>query len=181
MRNIFFGWLLAGTLVFQLSGCCSCNRADWPDSPSLAHMDLSQKLIYMDNVKRTLMVFRTSLADIEQHAPELPPEEQPLCEDQSFPCEVFKYVEVYAMPIITDDGALANLQTRLDVAKINLLSAFALYETGQYGKARSLVRLFEKQYGEDPSVLNAFVESGELEFSTLGEGLRSLKWKLTIG
>jgi hypothetical protein len=144
-------------------------------------MDLSQKLVYMDNVKRTLMVFRTSLTDIEQHSPELPPEEQPLCEDQSFSCEVFKYVEVYAMPIITDDGARANLQTRLDVAKINLLSAFALYETGQNGKARSLVRLFEKQYGDDPSILNAFVESGELEFSTLAEGLRSLKWKLTVG
>jgi hypothetical protein len=144
-------------------------------------MDLSQKLVYMDNVKRTLMVFRTSLTDIEQHSPELPPEEQPLCEDQSFSCEVFKYVEVYAMPIITDDGAQANLQTRLDVAKINLLSAFALYETGQNGKARSLVRLFEKQYGDDPSILNASVESGELEFSTLAEGLRSLKWKLTVG
>jgi hypothetical protein len=144
-------------------------------------MDLSQKLVYMDNVKRTLMVFRTSLTDIEQHSPELPPEEQPLCEDQSFSCEVFKYVEVYAMPIITDDGARANLQTRLDVAKINLLSAFALYETGQNGKARSLVRLFEKQYGDDPSILNASVESGELEFSTLAEGLRSLKWKLTVG
>jgi hypothetical protein len=84
------------------------------------------------------------------------------------------------MPIISDQGALSDPQTRLEVARINLLSAYALYESRHYGRARKLLGLFEKQYGEDPAVLSTPVESGGVEFPTLGEGLKTLKRKLAL-
>ncbi len=180
MKTNLLGCIFVCLLLF-LSGCCSCNREDWPDPPVLDHMNVSQKTMYMENVRQTLAVFRTTFRDIENHAPEPSPDEPPSCEDKRFPCEVFKYVEVYAMPIISDQGALSNPQTRLEVAKINLLSAYALYESRHYGQARKLVGLFEKQYGEDSAVLSALVESGEMEFATLGEGLKVLKRKLALG
>jgi hypothetical protein len=172
--------LLAVCLLLFLSGCCSCNRADWPDPPALDHMNVSQKMLYMENVRQTLAVFRDAFNDIENHAPEPSPDAPPSCEEKRFPCEVYKYVEVYAMPIISDQGALSDPQTRLEVARINLLSAYALYESRHYGRARKLLGLFEKQYGEDPAVLSTPVESGGVEFPTLGEGLKTLKRKLAL-
>ncbi len=180
MSKTCLGFPVMMVLILLMTGCGACNRSQWPQSPSLGHMDVSQKLAYMGNVKQNLTVFRTTLADIENHAPKLPPEERNACDDEQFSCEVYKYIEVYAKPIITDDSALTDLQTRLEVARINLLSALALYEIRQYSEARDLVRFFEKQYGEDPSVLNATIESRE-KFSTFGEGLRSLKRNLAIG
>jgi hypothetical protein len=172
--------LIVVCLLLFLSGCCSCNRADWPDSPALGHMNVSQKMLYMENVQDTLAAFRTAFKDIESHVPEPSAESPSSCEDRQFPCEVWKFVEIYAMPIISDQGALSDPQTRLDVARINLLSAYALYESRHYGQARKLVGLFEKQYGEDSAVLSALVESGEMEFATLGEGLKALKRKLAL-
>ncbi len=173
--------LIAVWLLLFLSGCCSCNRADWPDPPVLDHMNVSQKMLYMENVKQTLAVFRTTFNDIEDHAPEPSSNAPPSCEDKRFPCEVYKYVDVYAMPIISDQWALSDPQTRLEVARINLLSAYALYESRHYGKARKLLGLFEKQYGEDSAVLSTPVEPGETDFPTLGEGLKALKRKLALG
>jgi hypothetical protein len=181
MSKNFPGFLLVGALFLLLAGCCGCNRTNWPASPALGHMEVSQKLAYMDNVRQTLTVFRTSLHDIEQHTPEISPEEEPVCDENQFSCEVYKYVEVYAMPIIMDEGARTNLQTRREVAQINLLSAYAFYQIQQYRKARSLVQLFENQYGEDPSILNSPVDSGDMGYSTFGEGLRLLKRKLVVG
>jgi hypothetical protein len=180
MKTNYLG-LITGCLLLFVSGCCACNRAEWPDPPVVDHMSVSQKVAYMENVRQTLVVFRTTLADIGKHEPEPLPDEPPTCEDQRFPCEVLKYVEVYAMPIVFDQGALANPQTRLEVARINLLSAYALYESEHYGKARKLVRLFEKQYGEDAAVLGALDQTGDMGFATLGEGLKTLKRKLALG
>jgi hypothetical protein len=143
-------------------------------------MNVSQKMLYMENVKQTLAVFRTAFNDIEDHASEPSSDAPPSCEDKRFPCEVYKYVEIYAMPIISDQAAMSDPQTRLEVARINLLSAYALYESRHYGRARILLGLFEKQYGEDSAVLSTPVESEEVEFPTLGEGLKALKRKLAL-
>ncbi len=172
--------LLVGLSVLLLSGCCVCNRADWPESPTLDHMNTVQKTQYLVNVKQTLINFRTTAVDLQGHQPPRQAAEKPAdCQREGFHCEVVRYVEVYAMPILNDAEALLNLETRLEVAKINLLSAYALYETGSNHQARSLLKLYEKQYRKDVSIETAMVDSRDMEFATLGEAARNLRTKLT--
>lgn len=178
MKKTFL--LMVGVVMLMLSGCCACNRADWPEQPVLDHMNTGQKIQYLANVKQALINFRTTAVDLQSHQPPRPVDEEPAdCQREGFHCEVTRYVEVYAMPILNDAEALQNLETRLEVAKVNLLSAYALYETGSYGQARRLVKMYDKRYRKDVSIETAIVDSRDMEFATLGEASQNLRTKLT--
>lgn len=165
-------------LVLALSGCCACNKSDWPEAPVLGHMSIPQKKLYLDNVRQNLKVFRQTAKELDSHQRLTPEEEQKPCSGQGFRCEVQKYIELYAMPIIQDPEAQENVETRLSVAKVNLLSAYVYEETGQDNRARSLLKLFLKRYKKDASVQNAVVDPAEMGFSRLAEGAAELEAKL---
>ncbi len=172
--------LMVGLSLLLLSGCCVCNRADWPEQPVLDHMNTVQKTQYLANAKQTLINFRTTAVDLQGHQPPRQADEEPAdCQREGFHCEVARYVEVYVMPILNDTEALHNLETRLEVAKVNLLSAYALYETDNSGQARSLLKLYDKRYRKDVSIETAMVDSRDMEFATLGAAARNLRSKLT--
>lgn len=172
--------LMVGLSLLLLSGCCVCNRADWPEPPVLDHMNTVQKTLYLANAKQTLINFRTTALDLQgHHSPRQADEEPADCQREGFHCEVARYVEVYAMPILNDAEAMQNLETRLEVAKVNLLSAYALYETDNSRQARSLLKLYDKRYRKDVSIETAMVDSRDMEFATLGEAARNLRAKLT--
>lgn len=172
--------LMVGLSVLLLSGCCACNKANWPEQPVLDHMNTMQKTRYLSEVKQNLINFRTMTVDLESHRLPRNPEEEPAgCQREGFHCEVARYVEVYAMPILNDGEALQNLETRLEVAKVNLLSAYALYETGSFGPARSLLKMYDKRYRKDVSIETAMVDSRDMEFATLDEAAQNLRSKLT--
>ncbi len=172
--------LMVGLSLFLLSGCYVCNKANWPEQPVLDHMNTMQKTQYLKDVKQNLINFRTTAVDLDSHRPPRLPDENPAdCQREGFHCEVARYVEVYAMPVLNDSEALQNLETRLEVAKINLLSAFALYETGSFGQARNLLKMYDKRYRKDVSIETAMVDSRDMEFATLGEAAQNLRSKLT--
>jgi hypothetical protein len=177
MRKIGL-FLVLAVLVLALSGCCSCNRTDWPKAPVLGHMSIPQKKIYLGNVQENLKVFRLTAGELAVHQRMTPEEAQKPCAGQGFRCEVLKYIELYAMPIINDTEALENVETRLEVAKVNLLSAYVFEETGQDNRARKLLKLFKKHYKNDASIQNAVVDPAEMGFSRLAEGAAALEAKL---
>jgi hypothetical protein len=118
--------------------------------------------------------------DLQSHRPPRQPDEEPAeCRREGFHCEVARYIEVYAMPILNDGEALQNLETRLEVAKVNILSAYALYETGSYSQARRLLKMYDKHYSKDVSIRMAMIDSREMEFSTLGKAAQNLRPKLS--
>jgi len=179
MKKTFL--LMVGVVVLLMSGCCACNRADWPEQPVLSHMNTGQKVQYLANVKQTLINFRMTAVDLQSHQPPRSVDEEPAgCQREGFHCDVIRYIEVYTMPILNDADAMQNLETRLEVAKVNLLGAYALYETGSYGQARKLLKLFDKRYRKDVSIETAMVDSRDMEFATLGEGASMLRAKLAI-
>lgn len=172
--------LIVGLSVLLLSGCCVCNKANWPEQPVLDHMNTMQKTQYLKDVKQNLINFRTTAVDLQSHRPPRQVDDESAdCQREGFHCEVARYVEVYAMPILNDGEALQNLETRLEVAKVNLLSAYALYETGSFGHARSLLKMYDKRYRKDVSIETAMVDSRDMEFATLGEAAQNLRSKLT--
>jgi hypothetical protein len=177
MRKYIF-FLVSGVLLLMLTGCCGCNTAGWPKEPVLGHMTVTQKKIYLENVRQNLKVFRLTAKELNIHKRMSEEEAQKPCAGQEFRCEVQKYIEVYAMPILADEEARDHVETRLEVAKVNLLSAYAYEETGQDSKARKLLHLFKKRYKKDPSIQNAVVDPAEMGFSRLSEGAATLEAKL---
>jgi hypothetical protein len=172
-------FLVTAVLLLTVSGCCTCNRADWPQAPTIGHMSIAQKKAYLANVRQNLAVFRLTAGELEAHRRmENPAETEDACPGQGFRCEAEKYIELYAMPIINDAQAGDNVETRLEVAKVNLLSAYVYYETEQSGKAAKLLRLFKKRYQRDTAVLNAVVDPGEMGFARLSDGVSELETKL---
>ena len=172
--------LLVSLSVLFLSGCSGCHNANWAEQTVVGHLNIAQKGKYLAEVKQTLINFRTTAVDLKSHQRPLPADEnQTVCYAEGVHCEVIRYVETYAMPILNDAEASQNLETRLEVAKVNLLGAYALYETGSHGEARGLLRMFNKRYRKDVAIETAMVDSSEMEFATLGEGYRNLRDKLT--
>jgi hypothetical protein len=171
-------FLASAVLILALSGCCACNKADWPKAPVLGHMSVPQKKIYLENVRQNLKVFRLTAAELAIHQRMTPEEAQKPCAGMGFRCEVQKYIELYAMPIIQDAEAQENLETRLEVAKVTLLSAYVFEETGQDNRAMKFLKLFKKRYKKDASIQNAVVDPSEMGFSRLAEGAASLESKL---
>jgi hypothetical protein len=171
-------FLALSVLILALSGCCACNKADWPKEPVLGHMSIPQKKIYLDNVRQNLKVFRLTAKELESHRRMTPEEAQQACSGKEFCCEVQKYVELYAMPIIQDSEAQEHVETRLDVAKVTLLSAAIYEETGQDRRAMKLLKLFNKRYKKDNSILNAVVDPVEMGCSRLEDGAAKLEIKL---
>lgn len=165
-------------LILALSGCCACNKTDWPKAPVLGHMSIPQKKIYLENVRQNLKVFRLTAMELETHQRMTPEEAQKPCNGQGFRCEVQKYVELYAMPILQDAEAQQHVETRLEVAKVNLLSAFIYEETGQDRRARKLLKMFNKRYKKDTAIQNAVVDPAEMGCTRLAEGAASLEAKL---
>ncbi|MCD4689206.1 MAG: hypothetical protein K8R55_07740 [Desulfuromonadaceae bacterium] len=171
--------LIVGLSVLLLSGCCGCNKANWPEQLVLDHMNTIQKTQYLKDVKQNLINFRTTVVDLQSHRPPRQPNEEPAgCQHEGFHCEVARYVEVHVMPILNDGEALQNLETRLEVAKVNLLSAYALYETGSIGQARKLLKIYDKRYRKDVSIQTAMIDSRDMEFATLGKAAQNLRSKL---
>lgn len=173
------GLLLALTvLILALSGCCACNKSDWPKEPVLGHMTVPQKTIYLANVRQNLKVFRLTAKELDSHRRMTPEDAQKPGGGQDFRCEVQKYVELYAMPIIQDLEAQEHIETRLEVAKVTLLSASVYEETGQDSRARKLLKIFNKRYKKDTSIQNAVVDPAEMGFSRLADGAAQLEIKL---
>jgi hypothetical protein len=171
-------FLALAVLILSLSGCCACNKGDWPKEPVLGHMSVPQKKIYLENVRQNLKVFRLTAKELDSHQRMTSEEAQKPCNGQEFRCEVQKYVELYAMPIIQDLEAQEHVETRLEVAKVTLLSTSVYEETGQDSRARKLLKLFNKRYKNDASIQNAVVDPAEMGFSRLAEGVAQLEVKL---
>lgn len=171
-------FLLLAVLVLAMSGCCPCNRSEWPDAPVIGHMSIAQKKIYLENVRKNLKVFRLTAKELDSHRRMTPEQAEKPCSGRGFRCEVQKYVELYAMPVLQDPEALENVETRLSVAKVNLLSAYIYEETGQDGRARKLLKLFKKRFAKDSSIQNAVVDPAEMGFSRLADGAAELEAKL---
>lgn len=176
MKKTFL--LMVGLGVLLVSGCSTCNKSNWPEKPVLDHLNTSQKRQYLAEVKQTLVHFRTTAVDLQCHQPQPVDGEPVRYQKEGFRCEVARYVEVYAMPILKDQEALQNLETRLEAAKVNLLSAYALYETGATSEARRMLRMYDQRYRKDVAIETAMVDSRDMEFATLGEGARNLRSKL---
>jgi hypothetical protein len=149
---------------------CACSPAfDPPPRPAeVSHFDITTKQAHINNVKKTLEIFRASARDLRSRQK---PEEL-----RQLTGQAEHYIKLQVQPLVEDFEADSNLTTRVEIAKLQLLSGMVILELDQpEWKLYKMLRTMEQRYSDQPDVLNAAIDRNEFGFSTIGDGMRSLE------
>lgn len=154
--------------ILLLAGACSPVFDPPPRPAEVSHMDITTKQAHIDNVKKTLKIFRASARDLRSRQK---PEELIQLTGQAE-----RYIKLQVQPLVEDFEADSNLTTRVEVAKLQLLSGLVMLEMDRpEWKLYKMLRAMERRYSDQPDVLNAAIDRYEFGFGTIGDGMRSLE------
>jgi hypothetical protein len=159
-------------LFLVLSCGCSVSQRENNLKPAVVgHMDMSRKKDYILNNKETLKNFLVTAQDITTR-------QKPLVL-QELSVEAKKYIEAYVDPIVADFEADKNLETRLEIAKLELLSGLLYAELSAYREARDSLSQMTKRYSKDSTFLNGSIDPNDIGYGSLDEGMQALKEKIS--
>lgn len=158
-------------VVIALSGGCGA-AFDLPPRPArVSHMDIAGKQAYIHDAKSTLKIFQAAARDI--HGRSKPRARQELAGEFS------RYVELQVKPIVDDFEAGKNLETRLEIAKLEVLCGLVYLELEEYRKSWRLLRQLEGRYGDQPDLLKAAIDPNDIGFGSIDDGIQSLRKHLS--
>ncbi|MBW2566806.1 MAG: hypothetical protein JRE24_07990, partial [Deltaproteobacteria bacterium] len=152
--------------------CPDIDTTNWPDPFVLTHADIKKKEAYIRNTKKTLQLFRLVADDTIRR--------EEILSVQELACEANKYVKVYVKPIMDDPEANKNLETKLETAKLHLLSALLHHDMGMDYQAELYLDLIRERYGNDPSLLDVTMDPTDTGFITLREAIEHLEERVSI-
>ena len=79
-------------------------------------------------------------------------------------------------PLIRDFEADSNFTTRVELAKLQLLSGLVMLEMDNpEWKLYKWLRAMERRYADQPEVLNAVIDRNEFGYGTVSAGMRGLE------
>jgi hypothetical protein len=154
--------------VLLLSGSCAAPLD--PQPAAVSHMSVDKKQDYIRDAESTLKVFNAAAMDLHTRG-------KPIAQ-QELAREVKRYIKGQVKPIIVDFEAGNNLETRLEIAKLQLLCGFVYLELEDPWEAVGVLREMERRYGDQPDLLRADLERNDLGFASIAEGMRDLEDRL---
>jgi len=171
IRRLAFALLFLIPFSFTLHGCLSTSGYDrkiagCSEPVVIGHLDIRKKKTYVENTWKTLKTFERSATDAAKR-------EKPGLQG-TLSREMAAYFEYFVEPILKDDKAVGHLETKLDVAKVHLLSGIVFAHLGETSPARKLLKRFDERYGNDPSFLSATLDYETTGFGSLAEGRNAL-------
>lgn len=167
IRTLVFSALVL--LLAVGSGCVAGFQS--PTRPAeVSHMDIARKQDYIRTTKATLKTFQRSARDLRDR-------NRPLVL-QELSDEVHRYIRLQVDPIVNDFEAGNNLETRLEIGKLQLLSGLVYVELGETGKVRRLLREMNRRYSTHSSLLTTAIDRNDIGFSSLEEGMQALRERL---
>ncbi|MBC2695695.1 MAG: hypothetical protein HF982_10560 [Desulfobacteraceae bacterium] len=134
----------------------------------LPYRDIKKKKIYIQSTKNTLKLF-ASIADNAGKREESLGIREELCR------EARKYIKIYVKPILNDSEAIQHLETKLEIAKLHLLTVILYFDLALYNQAQDYLNLINKRYGDDLAVLDIIIDQTDIGFSTIAEGIKDLQ------
>jgi hypothetical protein len=160
--------LVIASLVF----CAACGvpfNQD-PKPLVLTHLDIARKHDYILNTKSTLKVFRTSVGDLRnRNRPAAMRELAQRFDD---------FVVLQVRPIIGDWEAENNLATQLELAKLRLLCGLIYVDFAETQKAKELLDEMKEYYGDNPGIMRAPLDRGDIGVTSLEGGLQLLEQRV---
>lgn len=159
---------MTAAILFLITGCGP--RPDPPRPAVVSHLDISQKKAFIDKTRSTLKTFHDTARDLRHRG------------DNRSRSELAggaeRYIETQVEPIVNDFEADNNLQTRIEVAELQLLCGMLYFELEKYWQAHLLLRDMERRYRDRPEVLHAALDPNEFGFRDIDDGIRSLGQRL---
>lgn len=163
--------VLMSLILLFLAGCVP---VDEPVSGRLevrpaivAHMDMAQKKLYIANVKESLKGLLQSAEDVSRRK-----KPQSLTQLR---IEGDKFIRAYVVPILSDKEALEGLETRLEVAKLYLLTSRFYLQTDAPEQSRMYLSRLEKTFGDNKIFMNASFDRSDVGCGSLQEGVSELR------
>ena len=154
-----------------LSGCAS-DTVQEPvfaiPSPILpSYVDIEAKQKYVQNIKYTLILYRRVILDIKNYHQQFRLEE--------LATEADKYIDMYVSTMLTDSDLGNDVETKVEIAKLYLLVTSIYLEVGYKRQAREYLKSFRNRYENDKHLLDLTLNSMDIGYSTLGEGISELE------
>jgi hypothetical protein len=136
----------------------------------LTHADFYKKKAYILNTKIAVEQFRLFAHDTRKFEDNLKTEE--------LGREANKYIKMYVDPIIHDNEVIENPETKAEIAKLYLLSAWLYYDLARPYQAKYYLDWLNGRFGGE--YLSAVTtEQGDDGFITLAEGIEKLRKKIS--
>ena len=160
--------VLLAVAVLLAAGCSSPTFYPPPHPAEVSHMDVAAKQAHIEKVKATLKIFQASARDLRSRDKD--------DELIQLSRQVDRYIAWQVQPIVNDFEADTNLQTRLEVAKLQLLTGLVYLEMDNpEWRLYQLLSAMEKRYADQPEVLSAAIDYHDIGFGTISDGMRSLE------
>jgi hypothetical protein len=86
-----------------------------------------------------------------------------------------EYISTYVEPILSDYDLSKSTETSAEIAKLYLVITSLYYKIDDKKQARKYIKLFQRRYGENKDVFDLTLNSTDIGYSTLGEGMSELE------
>ncbi len=131
------------------------------------YIDIKVKQEYVKNVKASLKLYNQVILDIKYY--------HDRHNYKELAKEIDKYVKVYVKSILLDSELNGSMDTRVEIAKIHLFVISMYLDIDYDDRAWEYLKLFHALYDSDKYLLDMTLNSGDIDYPTLGTGMRLLE------
>lgn len=162
-------------LFFLLFGCTSQEIVysptyTLPKQIIPNNINLQSKREHMRDLKHMLILYNKLIDNIKIYHPK--------ANINTFADELDEYISTYVEPILSDYDLSKSTETSAEIAKLYLVITSLYYKIGDKKQARKYIKLFQRRYGENKDVFDLTLNSTDIGYSTLGEGMSELEAKV---
>jgi len=137
----------------------------------LTHADIEKKKVYIQKADEALKHFYLVACDTRKRGN--------ISSLNELGREANRYVKIYVEPILNDAGAIENMETRAEVAKLYLVTASLYYELAGYYQAKYYLTELTERFGK-AFLLGITTDNKESGYSTVAEGIEYLERRISL-
>jgi hypothetical protein len=162
-------------LLFLISACTSqeivyAPAYALPKQIIPTNINVQAKRENMRDVEHTLLLYHNLIDNIKIYHPK--------SNLNSFADELHKYIKTYVEPVLSDYDLSKNSETSAEIAKMYLIITSLYYKIDEEKHARKYIKLFQRRYGDNKDFFDLTLNSTDIGYSTLGEGMTELAVKV---
>jgi hypothetical protein len=168
---------VVAAIMLIFFGCAAHTATDkelsFPGSVMSLDGQDKTKLEYLQNVKNSVKSYYQVILDIRYYHHQYNFDELAM--------EIEKYAGTYIDDILVVPETNTSLEVRVEIAKIHLLVAALFFDMGYNNNALKYLESFHDHYHNDTYLLEKSIDPGDIGYSTLGQGFKSLEKRASSG
>ena len=164
-------------LFYFVSGCASepvvhepPHALPWKIMPTKGDFQVKQK--HIQDITRMLVSYHSVLLNTKTYHPE--------SNQDDLSIEVNKYIYMYVNPILNDTYENDNVEINVLVAKLHFVVISLYFNIDNKKQVREYLQLFHQRYGNYKDFSDLTLDSNDIGYSTLGEGIKELEQRVNF-